>query len=78
MSKAGGRVRHKAQEAPSSNATTKGMPQQAQSGPSRNWIMLQQGAQKPLLPLGSRQAMQTGGNTRSRRLLFHSMPMTLL
>src|SRR5215469_9741342 len=56
---------------PSPASTAKGRPQQSHIGPSRNVILLQQGAQKPWpCPKGSRHAIQSGGNKKSASRLF--------
>src|SRR6266436_5060700 len=69
VSKAGSVVRQLAQRLSPSRATANGNPQQAQPGPSRKLIPLQQAAQNPACPTGARQAMQSGGNSRSRTAL---------
>src|SRR6185436_776971 len=80
LSKEGGWARHTAQSASPSRATANGRPQQAQPGPSRNVSVLQQAAQKPVSCTAPRQAMQSGGNKRSRTALttFISIGISLM
>src|SRR6185437_12595992 len=75
-SNAGGRVRQAAQREFSPRSTAKGKPQQSHIGPSRNAIPAQQAGQKPCpAPNGSRQPMQSGGNSRSSSPVFKFNPI---